>query len=79
MGRSYIGPSLRTSAGARFTVTANSSRDFQPEFLSAVVTRSFASRTAASGRPTIVNELVDLTEYTSISTALASTPLMAPE
>ena len=79
MGRSYMGPSLRTSAGARLTVMAYSSFERKPEFLSAVDTRSFASFTAWSGRPTIANELVDFAELTSISTVDASTPLIAPE
>jgi hypothetical protein len=60
-------------------VTANSFLVRKPEFLSAVETRSFASFTAWSGSPTIVNELGALAELTSITTVEASTPFIAPE
>jgi hypothetical protein len=52
MGRSYPAPSLRRSAGAMLTVMrfcGNSA----PAFRIAERTRSFASVTAVSGRPTI--------------------------
>ena len=52
MGRSYDGPALRVSAGARFTVIRRMGNS-QPEFLMAARTRSLASWTAVSGRPTM--------------------------
>ena len=51
----------------------------KPEFPMAVDTRSFASFTAWSGRPTIVNCGEPSDEQTSISTVRASTPQSAPE
>ena len=51
MGRSYTVPSLRTRAGARFTVMRLTG-NFSPQFFTAARTRSRASFTAASGRPT---------------------------
>ena len=79
MGRSYIAPSFLTSAGARFTVTSYSCFSEKPELPIAVGMRSFASLTAASGRPTMANELVPSDASTSISTSLASTPASVPE
>ena len=52
MGRSNDAPALRTSAGARFTVTRCGGNS-KPEFLMALRTRSRLSRTLASGSPTI--------------------------
>ncbi len=50
-GRSYIGPSLRLSAGARFMVMRLTGKS-NPQFFSAARTLSRDSFTAASGRPT---------------------------
>ena len=54
MGRSKEGPSLRMSAGARFTNTRVPGMR-SPWLRIATATRSALSRTAASGRPTIMN------------------------
>ena len=51
--RSKPGPALRRSAGARLTVM-RSQRELEAELRSAARTRSRASRTARSARPTIV-------------------------
>jgi hypothetical protein len=51
MGRSNAEPSLRMSAGARFTVTAGFEGKSNPQFLSADLIRSRLSFTAISGRP----------------------------
>ena len=51
----------------------------KPELAIAVDTRSFASFTAWSGRPTIVNCGAPSDAHTSISTVCASTPYTAPE
>ena len=53
IGRSNAAPTLRTSAGARLTVT-RSGGNGKPELRIAVRTRSRLSRTVASGSPTIV-------------------------
>ena len=53
MGRSNAAPTLRTSAGARLTVT-RALGNGNPELRIAVRTRSRLSRTVASGSPTIV-------------------------
>ena len=53
IGRSNEAPALRTSAGARLTVTRCSGNS-KPELRIALRTRSRLSRTLASGRPTIV-------------------------
>ena len=50
IGRSYDGPDLRISAGARFTVMRRGGK-MNPLFLTAARTRSRASCTAASGKP----------------------------
>ncbi len=55
MGRSYDGPSLGRSAGARLTVILLAGKS-APEFLIADLTRSLDSSTALSGSPTIVKE-----------------------
>ena len=52
MGRSYSVPSLRTRAGARFTVMRLTG-NLAPQFFTAARTRSRDSLTAASGRPTM--------------------------
>src|SRR3989442_1681288 len=54
IGRSNDAPSLRRSAGARLTVI-RSDGNAKPAFRMAVRTRSRLSRTAESGRPTVVN------------------------
>ena len=51
MGRSYTVPSFRRRAGARFTVMRLTG-NWTPQFFTAARTRSRASFTAASGRPT---------------------------
>ena len=51
MGRSYTVPAFFLSAGARLTVTTLTGKSI-PMFLMEARTRSRASRTAASGRPT---------------------------
>ena len=53
-GRSYTGPVLRISPGARLTVIRLTGQT-KDRFFSALRTRSVASRTALSGRPTMVN------------------------
>ena len=53
-GRSYKLPVLRTSAGARLTVTWLAGQG-QFRFLMALRTRSLLSFTAESGRPTMAN------------------------
>src|SRR5882724_9774588 len=53
IGRSNEAPSLRRSAGARFTVI-RSDGNAKPAFRMALRTRSRLSRTAESGRPTVV-------------------------
>ena len=55
MGRSKAGPDLRTSAGARLTVTLAVGK-LRPQFLAAKRTRSLDSDTEASGRPTMSND-----------------------
>ena len=52
MGRSYTVPSLRRPAGARFTVMRLTGY-LAPQFFTAARTRSRASFTAVSGRPTM--------------------------
>lgn len=51
MGRSYSVPIFLTWAGARLTVMRLTGK-VKPQFLMAARTRSLASLTAASGRPT---------------------------
>ena len=51
MGRSYTVPTFRRSAGARFTVMRDTGKG-KPQLRMAARTRSRASFTAASGRPT---------------------------
>ena len=52
MGRSKLGPSFFTSAGARLIVVRPKVK-LKPELVSAVITRSRDSFTAASGKPTM--------------------------
>ena len=52
MGRSYAGPSFLRSAGARLTVMRRIGNS-QPELRIAARTRSRASWTALSARPTM--------------------------
>ena len=52
MGRSYWVPAFFTLAGARLTVMRLTGK-LSPEFFAAARTRSRASFTAASGRPTM--------------------------
>ena len=54
IGRSYTEPSLRVSAGARFTVMRLTGKA-NPVFFIAERTLFFASLIAASGSPTISN------------------------
>ena len=70
------GPALRRSAGARLTVIRCSGNS-KPELTIAARTRSRDSRTAASGRPTIVKEGSPRRMSTSTSTGTASTPSRA--
>ena len=67
-GRSYTGPVLRTSAGARLTVMRRSGH-LNPRLRAAAWTRSPLSRTAESGRPTM--ERAGIPPETSASTATA--------
>ena len=53
-GRSYVVPPLRVSAGARFTVMRETGKR-SPTFFMTARTRSRASFTAVSGRPTMLN------------------------
>ena len=52
MGRSYTVPAFFRWAGARFTVMRDTGK-VKPQFFTAARTRSRASFTAASGRPTM--------------------------
>ena len=54
MGRSNAAPSLRISAGAKFTVMRLDGI-LKPEFFMAASTRSLLSLTAPSGKPTVKN------------------------
>ena len=54
IGKSYPEPSLRLEAGARFMTMCFAGKR-KPVFLMAERMRSFASLTAASGKPTISN------------------------
>ena len=73
MGRSKWEPSLGRSAGARFTVTRFCGMD-RPEACRAEATRSRASLTALSGRPTIWNVPLPGATITCTSTGTARTP-----
>src|SRR5207237_4336626 len=79
IGRSYVGPSLRRSAGARLTMMRPLGKR-NAEFLIADSTRSFASFTAASGSPTIARPLRPRRDTsTSHSTISPSSPTTAQE
>ena len=78
MGRSKLGPSFFTSAGARLIVMRPIG-NLNPELVSAVETRSRDSFTAASGRPTMTTMVSPQPELTSTSTGNASMPLSAAE
>ena len=78
MGRSKLGPSFFTSAGARLMVVRPMG-NLKPELVSAVVTRSRDSFTAASGRPTMTMTVSPQPALTSTSTGYASMPLTAAE
>ena len=79
MGRSNDGPSFFKSAGARFTVFTPSSK-LSAEAPMADITRCDDSRTAASGRPTMMTiGLSAPRALTSTSTSWASTPRNAAE
>src|ERR1700722_4713443 len=78
MGRSKLGPSLRTSAGARLIVVRPIG-NLKPELVRAVETRSRDSFTAASGSPTITTTVSPQPELTSTSTGNASIPLTAAD
>ena len=54
IGRSYTVPAFFRSAGAKFTVTRLTGKS-RPQFFTEARTRSRASFTAASGRPTRSN------------------------
>ena len=76
IGRSKAGPSLRRSAGARFTTTRVSGT-FRLLWRMAERTRSRASCTAASARPTSCRPGKPGARSTSTSTGLASRPCSA--
>ncbi|KKQ90101.1 MAG: hypothetical protein UT12_C0002G0032 [Candidatus Curtissbacteria bacterium GW2011_GWC2_38_9] len=79
IGKSYAGPSLGKSAGARLTVIRFGGRS-APEFLRAARTLSFDSSTALSGRPTIVKEGKPIAAMsTSTVMGTASSPITAAE
>ena len=76
IARSKPGPALRTCAGARLTVSRWSGNS-SSELSSAARTRSRASRTAASGRPTIENAGSPRRRSTSTVTSRLSMPSRA--
>src|SRR5262249_50040159 len=78
MGRSKAAPSLRTSAGARFTVMRSLGKA-KPALRMAVLTRSRLSRTAESGNPTVAYCGSPAATSTSTRTSTASTPRRAAE
>ena len=73
MARSYCEPVFFTSAGARFTVILRFSRfgGLAPEFFKAELTRSLASFSALSARPTMVNACKPTFRSTSTSMTCA--------
>ena len=80
IGRSKLGPSLRTSAGARLMVILCPYGQRNPLLQMAEVTRSLLSLTAVSGRPTTaILSVLPHPAWTSISTSKASTPTTAAE
>src|SRR5580704_965786 len=78
MGKSKLGPSFLTSAGARLIVVRPIG-NLNPELVRAVLTRSRDSFTAASGRPTMTMNVSPQPAFTSTSTGYASMPLTAAE
>ena len=76
IGKSYAGPAFLRSAGARLTVIRRIGNS-QPELRTAARTRSRASWTAVSGRPTIVKEGSPGEISTSTSTMNPSRPTTA--
>src|SRR5580658_9680441 len=78
MGRSKLGPSFLTSAGARLMVVRPMG-NLNPELVSAVETLSRDSFTAASGNPTMTTMVSPQPELTSTSTGKASMPLTAAD
>src|ERR1700731_3384912 len=80
IGRSKLGPSLRTSAGARLMVILFPYRQRNELLEMAEVTRSLLSFTAVSGNPTTaILSVFPHPAWTSISTSNASTPTTAAE
>ena len=73
-GRSYTGPVLRTSAGARLMVMRRSGH-LKPRFFRAAWTRSPLSRTAESGRPTMERAGIPPEMSASTSTGKPLRPL----
>src|SRR5213594_876475 len=78
IGKSKLGPSFLTSAGARLMVMRPRGI-LKPELERAVPTRSRDSLTAASGRPTITMTESPQPAMTSTSIGYASIPLTADE
>src|SRR3989442_1519045 len=78
IGRSKLGPSFFTSAGARLIVVRPIG-NLKPELVIAVLTRSRDSFTAASGSPTIMTLVSPQPALTSTSMEYASMPLTAAE
>ncbi|OPZ80799.1 MAG: hypothetical protein BWY76_03247 [bacterium ADurb.Bin429] len=79
MGRSKLGPSLRTSAGARFTTMRKVEGNLNCELRVATRTRSPASRTAVSGKPTMRYFASPGAVSTCTCTEKASMPRIAAE
>jgi hypothetical protein len=78
IGKSKLGPSFFTSAGARLIVLRPMG-NLKPELVRAVLTRSRDSFTAASGKPTMTTIVSPHPELTSTSTGKASMPLTAAD
>src|SRR5437868_6163154 len=78
IGRSKLGPSFLTSAGARLIVVRPRGT-LNPEFERAVPTRSRDSFTAASGSPTMTIMESPQPAFTSTSIGYASIPFTAEE
>src|SRR5438132_14264527 len=78
IGRSNDAPAFRMSAGARFTVIRSKGKA-KPALRIAVRTRWRLSRTAESGRPTVMKAGRPAVTSTSTRTSAASTPTSAAE
>jgi len=78
IGKSKLGPSFLTSAGARLIVVRPIG-NLKPELVRAVLTRSRDSLTAASGKPTMTMTVSPQPAFTSTSTKYASMPMTAAE